>query len=331
MKNVLLIATGGTIACVQTDRGLVPGLSGEELLASVPEAAGLCHLDTLDLFAVDSTNIGPSHWISLARAITGAYDEYDAFVVTHGTDTMAYTAAALSYLVQGSAKPIVLTGSQLPMGDERTDAKLNLLHSLLYATDDSSHDVALVFGGMAIAGTRATKRRTRGARGFESVNFPALATFGDGEVLWAGAAPASTSGPVRTYDALNDRVLTLKLVPGCDPSVFEALAPHCDALVIEGFGMGGIPSAPGYREAIAGWLDSGRVMAVASQAPEGGFDLSVYGVGRTYVERGGLLVSGDMTTEAVVTKIMWALGQTHDCDEVAQLFDEPVNCDRVVG
>lgn len=331
MKSVLLIATGGTIACVQTDRGLVPGLSGEELLAFMPEAAGLCHLETLDLFNVDSTNVGPDHWLAIARAIAGAYDEHDAFVITHGTDTMAYTAAALSYLVQGSAKPIVLTGSQWPMGDVHTDAKLNLSHSLLYATDDSSHDVALVFGGMAIAGTRATKRRTRSARGFESINFPVLAAFGDGEVLWADAEPASAPGPLRTYDALDGRVLTLKLVPGCDPSVFEALAPCCDALVVEGFGMGGIPSASGYREAVLDWLDSGRMMVAASQAPEGGFDPSVYGVGRAYVEHGGLLVSGDMTTEAVVTKIMWALGQAHDRDEVARLFNEPVNHDRTVG
>lgn len=331
MKKVLLIATGGTIACVQTDRGLIPGLSGEELLAFVPEVAGLCRLDTLELFDVDSTNVGPDHWLAIARAIVNAYDGYDAFVVTHGTDTMAYTAAALSYLVQGSAKPIVLTGSQLPMSDAHTDAKLNLLHSLLYVTDDSSRDVVLVFGGMAIAGTRATKRRTRSARGFESVNFPALATFADGGVLRAEASPASASGPLRAYDALNRRVLTLKLVPGCDPSVFEALAPHCDALVVEGFGMGGIPSAPGYREAIFGWLDSGRMMVAASQAPEEGFDPSVYEVGHAYVECGGLLVSGDMTTEAVVTKIMWVLGQTCDRDEAVRLFNGPVNHDRRVG
>lgn len=328
VKKVLMIATGGTIACVQTNAGLAPGISAEELLACVPEAKGLCHVDTRELFAADSTNIGPQHWLGIAHAIVAAYDDYDAFVVTHGTDTMAYSAAALSYLVQGSVKPIVFTGSQLPMSDVFTDAKTNLFHSLLYAVDDESHDVALVFGGIAIAGTRASKRRTISSRAFESVNFPELATFCQGSVVRSGALPQTAPKAMRTFDALNDRVVVLKLVPGCDASIFGALAPCYDAVIVEGFGLGGIPDTRAYRDAVFDWLDSGRLMVMASQAPEEGIDWGRYEVSHAYAQRGGMLVAGDMTTEAVVAKTMWVLGRASDPERVACLFNQPVNHDR---
>ncbi|MBO4365444.1 MAG: asparaginase [Eggerthellaceae bacterium] len=330
MKRILMIATGGTIACVETESGLVPGLSGEELLGYVPEAAGLCQLGTQDLFDLDSTNVEPKHWLAIAHAIADAYDRYDGFLVTHGTDTMAYTAAGLSYLVQGSPKPIVLTGAQLPISNALTDAKRNLYDSLLYLADDDSRDVSLVFGGAVIAGTRASKRRTASPNAFESVNFPNLATLRRGQVLRTGTLKGQTVGPLRMYDQLDTRVQLLKLVPGMDPGVFDALAPYCDALVVEGFGLGGIPSTPAYRRAVFDWLDSGRIMVAASQTFEEGFDMSVYEVGRAYVERGGMLMSGDMTCEAMVAKLMWALGQTRDRAEVERLFLRTVNHDRLM-
>ena len=331
MKKILMIATGGTIACVQTDSGLVPGLSGEELFSYVPEAAGLCQLDTIDLFDVDSTNVTPQHWLAIARAIADAFDRYDGFLVTHGTDTLAYTAAGLSYLVQGSPKPIVVTGAQLPINSTFTDAKRNLYDSLLYAVDDGSRDVCVVFGGMVIAGTRANKRRTASANAFESVNFPCLAMLRRGRVLATGTLPGETEGPLRMYDHLNTRVQVLKLVPGMDPAVMASLAPHCDALIVEGFGLGGIPSTPEYRKAVFDWLDSGRIMVAASQTFEEGFDMSIYEVGRAYVEHGGMLMSGDMTCEAMVAKLMWALGQSQDITEVERLFLRPVNHDRLMA
>lgn len=331
MKKILMIATGGTIACVETESGLMPGLSGEELLGYIPEAAGLCQLDTLDLFDLDSTNVEPKHWLAIAHAIADAYDRYDGFLVSHGTDTMAYTAAGLSYLIQGSRKPIVLTGAQLPMSNTFTDAKRNLYDSLLYLVDDDSHDVSLVFGGSAIAGTRASKRRTASPNAFESVNFPPLATFRRGQVLRNGILKGKTEGSLCIYDQLNTRVQLLKLVPGMDPAVFGALASYCDALIVEGFGLGGMPNTSAYQKAVFDWLDSGRIMVSASQTFEEGFDMSVYEVGRTYVERGGMLMSGDMTCEAMVAKLMWALGQTRDREEVGRLFLRTVNYDRLMS
>lgn len=333
MKRVLMIATGGTIASVDEGHGLTPGMTAEQLVAHVPQIAGLCQLDCLQLCNVDSTNVTPAHWLRIARAVAENYDSYDAFVVTHGTDTLAYTAAGLSYLVQDSPKPIVVTGSQLPMGDTFTDAKANLYHSVLYAVDDSSCNVSVVFGGKAIAGTRATKRRTGSPDGFESVNFPVLARFRRGKVVRPGLSDGTVPQGTRPrfYEGLNTRVFVLKLVPGMDPAVFGSLAPLFDAVVVEGFGTGGIPDTPAYREAVFGWLDSGRVMVAASQAFEEGFDMSLYQVGRPYVEHGGLLMAGDMTIEAMVAKTMWALGCTRDPAEVERLFHAPVNHDRLMA
>lgn len=330
MKKVLIITTGGTIACKETKSGLKPCLTGKKLLKYVPEVGELCKLDVQDLFTVDSTNVTPDHWLAIAAAIAKSYDDYDAFLVTHGTDTMAYTAAALSYLVQGSPKPIVITGSQLPMSHNLTDAKQNIYDSLLYATDKRSHDVALVFGGAVIAGTRATKRRTSSRNAFESVNFPNLAVLRHGEVHRFGDVARPKKKKLRIYDSLNTRLQTLKLTPGMSPAVFEALAPYCDALIVESFGLGGIPSSPDYQKAVFDWLDSGRIMVAASQAFEEGFDLGVYEVGREYVKRGGMLMAGDMTCEAMTAKLMWVLGQTKDPKEVERLFLKPVNHDRLM-
>ena len=330
MKKILMIATGGTIACKETPQGLVPGLSGEELLEFVPEAKEICELETIDLFSVDSTNVTPAHWLEIARTIRAHYDDFDGFLVTHGTDTMAYTAAGLSYLVQGNEKPIVITGAQLPINNTLTDAKANLYDSLLYAADDASRDTVLVFGGVAIAGTRATKRRTFSARAFVSVNLPEVAALRHGNVVRSVQPLGASTGSVRFFDRLDARVGVLKLTPGMDPNVLRMLMPAYDALVVEGFGLGGIPSAEGYREAIFEWLDSGRMLVAASQAFEEGFDMGIYEVGRAYVERGGMLMAGDMSCEAMVAKLMWVLGQTRDRSEVERLFTQPVNHDRLM-
>ena len=174
MKHILLIATGGTIASAEDGNGLSPALTGEELARSVPEIEGLCELDIVQPMNIDSTNMRPADWLRIAEVIRENYDAHDGFVVLHGTDTMSYTAAALSYLIQDSPKPIVLTGSQQPMGNPFTDAKINLYQSLVYAVSDRSRDVSIVFGGYAIAGTRARKQRTMSFNAFNSINYPCL-------------------------------------------------------------------------------------------------------------------------------------------------------------
>ena len=155
MKHILLIATGGTIASKYTENGLAPQISAEEIISYVPAAKEFCTIDTEAPFSLDSTNVERSHWLTLAKLIEKKYEYYDGFVICHGTDTMAYTAAALSYLIQNNRKPIVITGAQKPIDLAITDARSNLLDSLRFASHDRAHGVSIVFGGQVIAGTRA--------------------------------------------------------------------------------------------------------------------------------------------------------------------------------
>lgn len=352
MKHILLIATGGTIASAEDGNGLSPALTGEELARSVPEIEGLCELDIVQPMNIDSTNMRPADWLRIAEVIRENYDTHDGFVVLHGTDTMSYTAAALSYLIQDSPKPIVLTGSQQPMGNPFTDAKINLYQSLVYAVSDRSRDVSIVFGGHAIAGTRARKQRTMSFNAFNSINYPVLAYLRQDKIICSGSAAVS-AGPAegdcagggaaraadgaldepRFYTELNSRVCALKLTPGLTPDIFRLLKPDYDAVILETFGMGGVPErgadGASYQEAIFDWVDSGRTVVMTTQVPEEGLDLGVYEVGRAYAEHPGILKGGDMTTEALVAKTMWALGQTRDADELQCLFYRPINHDRV--
>ncbi len=340
MKKILMVATGGTIASTQAGSGLAPTLTGHELAAMVPGIDGLCELDVCQPMNIDSTNMRPRNWLAVRDTIVDAYDDYDGFVVLHGTDTMAYTAAALSYLIQGSPKPIVLTGSQKPMANPFTDAKLNLYQSLLYALDDASRDVCVVFGGDVICGTRARKQRTMSFNAFTSMNMPPLACIRNNRIVRPATLPAAHALPAqndarpadarpRLFDTLDERVIVIRLTPELGPSVLDLLARDYDAVVLETFGIGGIPDYDGgWHAAISRWVESGRIVVVTTQVPEEGLDLGVYEVGRAYANMGGVLAAGDMTVEAIVAKTMWALGQTRDQARVAELFVHPVNNDR---
>ena len=335
MKHILIIATGGTIASTEEGNGLSPALSGEELAAYVPEIAGLCTWDIVQPMNIDSTNMQPADWMRIRDVIAAEYHTHDGFLVLHGTDTMAYTAAALSYLIQDSPKPIALTGSQRPMASSFTDAKLNLYQSLLWLVDDRSRDVAIVFGGLAIAGTRARKQRTMSANAFISVNYPPLAYIRNDRILRSGSAGAAEPRQIpqaRWYHQLDERVAVLKLTPGLDPHLFEVLKPEYDGIILETFGLGGVPDymcgGVSFKDAIYDWVDSGRIVVMTTQVPEEGLDLGVYEVGRPYVDHPGILRGDDMTTEALVAKTMWVLGQARDAEAVERLFYRPVNYDR---
>lgn len=161
MKHILLLGTGGTIACKHGDSGLTPLLTGDELLSYVPAARSFCEVDATQVLNIDSTNIHPNHWQLLSKVLEENYDNYDGFVICHGTDTMAYTAAAMSYMVQHSKKPIVITGAQKPIDLDVTDARTNLLDSLRFASCERAHGVNIVFDGKVIAGTRGKRNAQR--------------------------------------------------------------------------------------------------------------------------------------------------------------------------
>ena len=301
-KRILLLATGGTIACAAGADGLTPGLTGEQLAEFVPELADLADFDVRQVMNIDSSNMQPTDWLTLVAAIRDAYATYDGFVVLHGTDTMAYTAAALSCLIEGSAKPIVLTGSQLPMTDSQTDARRNLFDAACAACDNAARGVMVVFAGRIIDGLRARKARTRSFNAFESVNAPDLGKVADGEVVWAGE-PAAPAIPT-FHTQLNPRVQVLKITPATNAQIIEALRPLCDALVVEAYGLGGVPQPQGVTDALLVWADAGKLLVLTTQCPYEDCDPSVYEVGRAFANHPDVIIAGDLTTEAALAKAM---------------------------
>ena len=325
MKNILLIATGGTIASRPTDGGLAPQLRAEDILSCVPALGGMCHIDALQLLNIDSTNMAPENWLTIADCVKENYFRYDGFVITHGTDTMAYTASALSYLIQNSAKPIVLTGSQKSIYDQETDAHRNLYDAFLAAQDDALFGVMLVFDGRAICGTRARKTRTKSMNAFSSIDYPELALLREGKILHY-IRQQRPAGLPAFYEKINPRIFVLRLIPGMNPAVLHLLLPEFDALVIESFGVGGLPcyEQKDFLQAVNAWSDAGKPIVITTQVPHEGSDLGVYQVGMRAASMPGVLQAHTMTVESVVTKLMWILSQTSDPHTIEQLVYTPV-------
>ena len=321
MKRILMIGTGGTIASEMTPDGLTPELNTRQLLSFVPQIGELCHVDCTQVYSLDSTNLWPEHWLGVARTIRENYSRYDGFVISHGTDTMAYTAAALSYLIQASPKPIVLTGAQKPIWFDGTDSKRNLTDAFLYACRGCG-GVQIVFNGKVILGTRARKTCSKSFQAFSSVNYPDLAVVQDGHLLQYIRCPAAEK-PI-FYDVLDDNVGLLKLIPGTKPELVAFMAQHYDALIIESFGVGGLPEYGDLYGILRGAVERGRILVMTTQVPNEGSDLSVYHVGGHLKQTLRLLEAYDMTTEAAVAKLMWIMGRTHDFAEAEQLFYAPV-------
>ena len=211
MKKILLIGTGGTIASEMGENGLQPELTSAQLLRYVPDIAAIAQVDCLQLFSLDSTNLRPEHWVAIAQAIRERYAAYDGFVISHGTDTMAYTAAGLSYLIQGSPKPIVLTGAQKPIGFETTDSKQNLRDAFTVAASEM-RGVVLVFNNKIILGTRARKTRSKSFEAFSSINYPVLGLVREGRVV-TYLRPEARETPA-FYDRVDPAVSLMKLIPG---------------------------------------------------------------------------------------------------------------------
>ena len=325
MKRILLIATGGTIASRPTDSGLVPQLLAEDILSCVPALRALCRIDALQLLSIDSTNMTPDNWLAIAACVKDNYFRYDGFVITHGTDTMAYTASALSYLIQNSAKPIVLTGSQKSIYDPETDARRNLFDAFLAAQDETLFGVMLVFDGRVICGTRARKTHTKSMNAFSSIDYPDLALLREGRILHYIRTERPAGLPA-FYDRLNPRVFVLRLIPGMNPAVLRLLLHEYDALVIESFGVGGLPcyEQKDFLEAVNAWSAAGKPIVITTQVPHEGSDIAVYQVGARAANLPGVLQAHTMTVESVVTKLMWILPQTSDLERIAQLFYTPV-------
>ena len=326
-KKLLLIATGGTIASQPGEDGLAPGLTSEELLAYIPEVRDLCYIDTVQPFNLDSTNMRPENWLVIVRLIREKYGDYDGFVITHGTDTMAYAAATLYYLIQNSPKPVVLTGSQVSIRARDTDARENLRSAVTYAASDRACGIHLVFDNKVICANRAQKTRTRSFNAFSSIDYPEVAYIRDGEVRTY--IQEECPGPVRFYDTLDSRVCVIKLIPGMDPGILDYAAQRFHAVIIESFGVGGVPYYDNdeFAEKIGQLLQNHVKVIFTTQVSHEGSDMELYQVGFRIKQKYELLESNTMTTEAVVAKVEWALGQAKDDEEFRRLFLTPVGND----
>lgn len=327
MKKILMIATGGTIASKSTDRGLAPALTADDLLSCVPEIKEVCSVEEVQPFNVDSTNVYSRHWLEIEKIVENSYDKFDGFVVTHGTDTMAYTAAALSYLVQDVAKPVVLTGSQKSAYLRDTDARKNLFDAFSFASDDRAFGVNIVFDGAVILGTRAKKTRTRSYNAFQSIDFPDVAIMREGKPFYYLNEPKPAQP--RFYHEMDDKIFVLKMFPGLSPDIFGYLSEKYDALVIESFGAGGLPDYDNdeFFLRLKDFLAKGKTVVCTTQVEREGSALDKYEVGRKLLSCGNVLEAKSMTTEATVAKLMWALCEARRGGSVKALFETPVRHD----
>jgi len=329
VKKILMLTTGGTIACKQTEDGLAPGLSPEELLSFVPQIKNVCEVNALEVCHLDSTNVTPTHWRLIVKAIEKNYGEYDGFVICHGTDTLAYTAAALSYMIQNSKKPIVITGAQKPINMDMTDARSNLLDSFIYAADDHSHNVNIVFDGKVIVGTRARKERTKSFDAFSSLNYPIPAVIQDGMLVrYIDEAPVTED--VKFYYEMSESICTLKLIPGMSADILPYLFEHYDCIVIECFGVGGVPQnlVNVFYDEMNKWAGKGKCVVMTTQIAKEGSHMTVYEVGKKVKQDFRLIEAYDMTFEATITKLMWIMGVGHtDYESIRRRFYKRINND----
>ena len=332
MRNILILFTGGTIASLKTEQGLEPVLNAEQILSYLPQMPPDIRLDSRQICNLDSTNIDYHIWLALVDAIEVCYDKYDGFVICHGTDTMAYTAAALSYLIQNLDKPIVLTGSQQPIQMEITDAKKNLYDSIMYAAHPESRGVCLIFDGKVIAGTRAKKTKSFSYHAFSSINFPELASMQHCKIVRYSPCE-KPDGKVIFYHAMNPRVYALKLTPGISPGILKAIFEEYDCIIVESFGVGGIPDSiiDDFCGLMKQYREGSKIVIMTTQVTYEGSNLSTYEVGKRLKGRIPYLEAYDMNFEAVFTKSMWILGMGEmTFPEIQACFYSKVNYDVLI-
>ena len=322
MKKILLLTTGGTIASRNGENGLQPVLGAEELLSMFDYDASRFTITAERILDMDSSNIQPEEWQIIAKKIGQEYENYDGFVITHGTDTLAYTASALSYMLRDLAKSVVLTGSQIPIGQDISDAQTNLT-TALWAVEADIWGVTAAFNRRIIRGTRAVKVSTMSFDAFQSVNAPYLAqiTAEGMHVVDDGHQFARPNEPFTVASELFSKVFLLKVIPGTQPDLIESLpALGYKSLVIEAFGAGGVHYLHrNLLRSLERLIKSGILVVICSQCLYDCSDLTLYAVGRQLLDI-DVVPALDMTTEAIVTKLMWIWGQTDDYQKAKELF-----------
>ena len=327
MKKIYIINTGGTISMAKTDTGYQPqpGYVAQQL--EQMDELSQPHMPGFDLHErdslIDSSDMTPAVWHEIAEDIQSHYDQYDGFVVLHGTDTMAYTASALAFMLQGLSKPVILTGAQLPLGQARNDARENLKTAMMLAADYDIPEVSLYFDNQLLRGCRSTKVSTTQFDAFSSPNFPALAEVGtDIEVQYDRLLPMPDA-PLSLTPIDAHEVATFRLFPGISTDVLKnVLQRPLRALILETYGQGNGPTGnKQFLDTIRAAVNDGILIINCTQCLHGGVTQTRYAAGNAFSQAG--VISGhDMTTEAAWAKLLYLFSQNHSIEEVRELFEK---------
>ncbi len=332
--KILLVYTGGTIGMVKDyNSGALKAFNFNNLMNSIPELKQLdCSVDSVSFKEpIDSSNMNLAHWVSIATIIEENYDAFDGFVVLHGSDTMSYSASALSYMLENLNKPVILTGSQLPIGDLRTDAKENLITSIQIAALRQNNkaviqEVCLYFEYKLYRGNRTTKINAEHFEAFASLNYPELAESGvhlkiNKEYL----RKTKSKKQLKVHKQLNDDVVILKLFPGLNKNVLESVLniPNLKALVLETYGAGNAPTDKWFLKGIKEAIKNGLYIVNVTQCSGGSVLLGQYETSEE-LESLQIINGKDITTEAAVTKLMYLLGIGVSPKLFKTLFETPI-------
>lgn len=326
MKKLLLLYTGGTIGMVQDQKGILVPFDFNNITENVPELSRLDYQVAVISFdpILDSSNMNMDSWIEMASIIEKNYNEYDGFVILHGSDTMAYTASALSFMLENLAKPVILTGSQLPIGEIRTDAKENLITALEIAAAKDEHGQAIVnevciyFDYKLFRGNRSKKIEANKFEAFSTPNFPILAEAGvhinfNSEVLM----PRSEAAFV-VHKKLKNPISLLKIYPGISPAYVHAVisAEGVKAIILEGFGAGNTCTDAWFVESLQQAVASGILILEITQCIGGNVEIGRYETSK-HLAKMGVVGGLDLTFEAAITKLMFLFGQELSLNEIA--------------
>lgn len=321
--RILLLFVGGTIAMeYQSDSSLSPGQGAKNFLDFIPELKDLFEIETVFIANVDSTNIQISHWERVATIIHAKYQDFDGFVVTHGTDTMSYTASALSFALKDLGKPVVLTGAQLPIIDLRSDARLNLINAFFVASMDLA-EVVIVFGSRILRGNRSTKVSESNFTGFETPKYPTLGKIRTNIKLYNFHKKRDKNIKPDLQALYNDNIAIFTVQPGVNPKFLDCLIDNnASGIIITAVGAGNVPNATNSLvDSIRRAQTQGIPVVIVTQCSHGAVNMEVYETGSAALYAGA--ISGqDMTIEAATTKLMWVLGQTQNLAEIKTLMEQ---------
>ena len=326
-KKVLILYTGGTIGMKETENGYapMPGYLPDRLrLIDDLSRPGMPHWDIVEFSPLlDSSDIRAPEWNRMAQQIFEQYDRYSGFVILHGTDTMAYTASALSFMIDGLDKPVILTGSQIPLGEVRSDARDNLITSLIIAAEGVVREVCLYFGGKLLRGNRAVKMSADKLIAFDSPNYPTLAQAGISVLYRTDVLRKPDGKPLSLHPFSDVPIGVLKVFPGIQFGLFEnILTEKLSGVVLETFGAGNIPGgATELLPIIRRAFRAGAVVVVCSQCPAGTVTLGTY-ESSSALKRAGAVSGKDMTTEAAVTKLYSLFSRGYSVETVKARMEQ---------